>query len=207
MRYLLTFLSLLCCLHTFAQNSAPTYNHDKIAILPFRVESYRTPKRDTSLTAFNEQELAKGLECQQQLYKTLTADDNRLLVEIQDWEITDSLLRKAQVDFRKIHVLDPSKLCKLLGVDAVMVAEIKEKLATTYNGGPAYDRYTPYTNPGSTGPRMYLHLSFFDGKTGHKIWNYEDLETAFRWDSRKRLDKSASRVFKEVRAKFPYTKK
>ncbi|WP_295129164.1 hypothetical protein [uncultured Chitinophaga sp.] len=202
--YLAGFLFMLMGLEAVAQTEA-AYNHDKIAILPFHFEGLGTRGKKT-VEDVQQHDMEKSLNCQERLYNVLTENKDRLLVDIQEWETTNDLLKKGNIDLRKAFVMDKMKLCQLLGVDAILVAEMKEKVV------PAYNRttYNPGTNsysPRNTTDQVnYVYVTFFDGKTGHKIWQWDDINNPLNWSNTKRLDKALTRVFKEMRAKFPYTK-
>jgi hypothetical protein len=202
--YLAGFFFMLIGLPAAAQTEA-AYNHDKIAILPFHFEGMGTRGKST-VEDVQEQDMEKSLSCQERLYNVLTENKDRLLVDIQEWERTNELLKKANIDLRKAFVMDKMKLCQLLGVDAIIVSEMKEKVVMRYNG----NNYNPGTNAYSPRNRAdqinYMYVTFFDGKTGHKIWQWDDVNNPLNWGNAKKLDKTLTKVFKEMRAKFPYTK-
>ncbi|UYQ94590.1 hypothetical protein MKQ68_05730 [Chitinophaga horti] len=205
LRLIVCILALAFCLPAMAQNTQPAYHHNKIAILPFHMEIMLQSVRDTSAEARFRLEVEKGIQCQQRMHDILTEDEDRLLVEIQDIEKTNELLQKAGIDLRKVTFMDPAKISRILGVDAILTCDIRDRLVQRFQGSPRYHPMTPQQD-GLYLPTGHLHVQFFDGKSGKKIWKFEDLNNAFNWRKPKQIDKVMTRSFEHVRSEFPYTK-
>lgn len=55
---------------------------------------------------------------------SITAKPDKLLVAVQDWRTTDSLLKAAGLDFRKVAYMDKAQLAHLLKVDAILSGRV-----------------------------------------------------------------------------------
>jgi hypothetical protein len=187
----------------------PAYDHKIIAILPFKTQSYKVTPRsgDSAVQRLLANEAALSIEVQEAFYNAITSDSERLLVEVQDWKLTDSLLRAAGIDFRKINFSDKQVLAALLKVDAVLVGELS---ARRTNEMQPEDVAAMTTADGAafTGLRMYektkrLIVSLYDGKTGDPLWNFErELTSHLLFRHTKNLD---AKLYKSFIKRFPYT--
>lgn len=207
-RFLLTAILLLGTLGLKAQETA--YDHKIIAILPFKTTSFKTlPKGDDSvIQRLMTSEAALSLEVQEAFYNAITADQDRLLVDVQDWKLTDSLLKAANLDFRKINYTDKQVLASLLKVDAVLAGEFNshqiagasaapDVVATTATGG-ALAIVHMMNRP------TKLTVFLYDGKTGDPLWNFEkELVANPVFKNSKKLE---GRLYKAFIKKFPYTR-
>jgi hypothetical protein len=85
---------------------------------------------------------AFGIEVQEALFNSITAKPDKLLVAVPDWRTTDSLLKAAGLDFRKVAYMDKEQLARLLKVDAILSGRV---LATSSKSlaAPALGRRHP----------------------------------------------------------------
>ncbi|GAA0561050.1 hypothetical protein GCM10009415_48800 [Chitinophaga japonensis] len=177
-----------------------TYDHRIIAVLPFKTRTaYFKPQSKDAVQALQEREAAEGLQLQEALYNAMTQDEEKLLVDVQDWQLTDSLLKAARVDFRNVNNLDAQSLCRLLKVDAVLTGELAElRVSRTYTT-------STLIFAASKTKRMIIEL--YDGKTGDHIWNFEkELDVAGIFDTEKHNQYLEKRLLKAFIRKFPYTR-
>lgn len=204
-RFLLTAILLLGAISLKAQDAA--YDHKIIAILPFRTTSFQAaPKgNDTLMQQLIAEEEALGIGTQEAFYDAVTEDKERLLVEVQPWQVTDSILKQAGIDFRKVNYMDKQVLAKLLKVDAVLSGQLNRILKPSrfmmgVTGAIGTDAL------GAAHPNDKLKkfaVVLYDGQTGDAIWNFErEIEGSYN----SRDKKQNARLFKSFIKKFPYTR-
>jgi hypothetical protein len=195
-------LSAICGLK--AQEVA--YDHKIIAILPFRTTSHQAAPRgnDSTMQRLIAEEETQGIEAQAAFYDAVTADEDRLLVDVQPWQLTDSLLKQAGVDFRKINYMDKQVLAKLLKVDAVLTGQMNKVLkASPYLpmvGGLAGAEAAAAMHANEK--KKLFAVFLYDGKTGDAIWNFErEVDGSYNKDK-----KQNAKLFKAFIKQFPYTR-
>jgi hypothetical protein len=122
-------LLLLIGIQPLLAKSQAKYDHKIIAVLPLKTAftGYRMMK-DSSMEVFHQLELKYAVQLQEALYQTITSDTNRLLVMVQPWEVTDSVLKQAGLDFLKLPYLDIAAITRLLKVDACIVTTVNRTL-------------------------------------------------------------------------------
>lgn len=206
-RLLLTIACLLSCITGLKAQEA-AYDHKIIAILPFKTMSYKGPSMggDSAVQRLIAHEVARSLEIQEAFYNAITSDTERLLVDVQDWKLTDSLLKAAGFDFRKVNFSDKQVLAALLKVDAVLTGELISHRVS----GSAVDNATVVAAGGVAAligmldrPKK-MTVFLYDGKTGDPLWNFErELTANPLFNREKNLD---DRLFKAFIKKFPYTR-
>ena len=204
-RFLLTAIPLLAAISLKAQEAS--YDHKIIAILPFRTTSFQAaPKgNDTLMQQLIAEEEALGIEVQEAFYDAVTEDKERLLVDVQPWQQTDSILKQAGVDFRKINYMDKQVLAKLLKVDAVLTGQLNKVLRPSQYfamvGGMVGAETAAAVN--ASEKRKSFAVFLYDGETGDAIWNFErNIEGSYN----SRDKKQNARLFKSFIKKFPYTR-
>ena len=117
---------LLAQTRLYVHPNAETYvsNTKVIAILPFKTEILLRPKRlkQTTPEQLNEMEQDQGLNIQKSMYSWLLnkRKQDKLLVDLQSPKKTNALLKEADIDIHATHDLLASKLCEILGVEAVV---------------------------------------------------------------------------------------
>jgi len=159
LQYLLTIILFFTgVIHTQGQETAgPDYK--TVAILPFRIAA---PSMDAV-----SQDSVFCLQVQQAFYNTYLNDKESWMVTVQDWQVTDSLLHRAGIDFRRSGFMDKSALAALLKVDAIITGELDRVHTTGHTVGAQLlgtDRIKFSTS------KLYLFL--FDGKTGDQLWSF-----------------------------------
>ena len=206
-RLLFTIACLLSCITGLKAQEA-AYDYKIIAILPFKTMSYKGPSQgsDSAVQRLIAHEVARSFEIQEAFYNAITSDTERLLVDVQDWKLTDSLLKAAGFDFRKVNFSDKQVLAALLKVDAVLTGELVSHRAS----GSAVDNATVAAAGGAWAlvgmldrPKK-MTVFLYDGKTGDPLWNFErELTGNPLFNRDKNLDE---RLFKAFIRKFPYTR-
>jgi len=140
-----------------AQDAGPDYK--TIAILPFRIAA---PSMDAV-----SQDSILCLQVQQAFYNSYMSDKESWMVTVQDWQVTDSLLHRAGIDFRRSSFMDKSALAALLKVDAVITGELNRVHTTGHTVGAQLlgtDRIKFSVS------KLYVFL--YDGKTGDRLWSF-----------------------------------
>lgn len=204
-RFLLTAALLLGALCNLKAQE-PAYDHKIIAILPFRTTSHQAAPRgnDSVMQRLIAEEEALGIEVQEAFYDAVTEDKERLLVDVQPWQVTDSLLKQAGIDFRKVNYMDKQVLAKLLKVDAVLTGQLSKVLkASPYlpmAAGMAGAETAAAVHANEK--RKAFAVFLYDGQTGDAIWNFErEIDGSYNRDK-----KQNARLFKSFIKKFPYTR-
>lgn len=135
------------------------------------------------------------------IYDALVNEETALLVNVQPWKYTDSLLSKARIEFRKVNFIDKQSLCEYLKVDEVVTGELK-----TFSKRTIYVGLTPMA-PLMTAIHYFdgkkiLTIGIHEGKTGDLIW-MEDihLKTNTARSTEKEIE---SRLMRKVLKAFPY---
>jgi hypothetical protein len=212
MKKILLLLLLISAspLFTTAQSN---YDHQVIAVLPFRTKfaEYKNIS-DSNMQAFRALEIKYGIQLQEELYKAITSDTNRLLVEVQPWQTTDSILKKAGVDLLKLPYLDISVIAKVLKVDACIVTTI------THRGRPglgvgnllplpiglAVAEGSSHAINALTKNNKIFNFGLVDGKSGNQIWTYSQEMTAEDLTLDKDKLVFSPLIFKRFKKRFPY---
>jgi hypothetical protein len=136
---LAAFVLMSSCAKKFYTSSAfetAAASHKIIAVVPVQV--VLTGKQPSQMTAANvaKQEEAESKAFQQYLYNDVLRYANTknfyTTVQLQPVETTNRLLNESNISFRDIAALDDSKLCKLLGVDAIVKMTVQK---TRYMSG------------------------------------------------------------------------
>lgn len=204
-RLLLTIACLLSCITGLKAQEA-AYDHKIIAVLPFRAMSYKAIPQggDSAVQRLIANETALGLEVQEAFYNAITSDKERLLVDVQDWKLTDSLLKAAGLDFRKVNYSDKQTLAALLKVDAVVTGELKSKHTPTFPVISPDVVSLAYFADDLYGKDKRLTVFLYDGKTGDPLWNYErEITSHLLTRSTKSLE---GKLYKSFIKQFPYTR-
>lgn len=218
MRKALLLLTLVCS-HPFftkAQNNPPAYDHKIIAVLPVRAvfAEYKN-LLDSGIQAFRALELKYGVQLQEALYETVAGDTTRLLVEVQPWQTTDSILKRAGVDLLKIPWLDMSAITKVLKVDACIVTTMKctqpqtigfftsDLLPVSLITGAANTAFAIIRDRINRDKKIFS-FSLKDGKSGNEIWTFSQMVTSKELVLEKDKMVLSSSIFKKFRKRFPY---
>jgi hypothetical protein len=166
-------------------------NHQLIAILPFRTTSPEIKyKKGAPKEKVISEETVFSKKVQQAFYNSVTNDEKRWRVSVQDCRVTDSLLEKNGIDLQKVGFLDKQMLAALLKVDAVVVGQLE-------------DFRIPGVGVDMSRKKSAWIMSVYDGKTGDHIW-------AFRYGIRAKdligdADRLDPDLYNAIRRHCPYT--
>ncbi|WP_142686929.1 hypothetical protein [Chitinophaga polysaccharea] len=208
--FLLLLLTGTYPLYTAAQSN---YDHKVIAVLPVRTTfaEYRSLS-DSSMKAFMALEIKYGIQLQEALYQTITSDTGRLLVEVQSWQTTDSILKRAGLDLRKVPYLDMSAIAKVLKVDACITTTAT--LSSRGNVAVGAPAPWPIGLAASEGLSQALRaikrnnkmftFRLMDGKSGDEVWTFSQEMTAGDISLDKDQLVFSPLIFKRFKKRFPY---
>ena len=184
---------------------AQQYQHKTIAVIPFRVITMpTTPGQDTAFEQLRIYEREKALLLQQLMYNSLVSDSASLAVTVQDYRVTDSLLRLARIDPRDAYWKDKAALCKWLKVDALVTGMLQHPKVSSRARLEAdvmaegKSRLTADRNP-----ERKLILKVFDGASGSQIWELTEIVLAHRITDASGLLFERG-LYKKIRKHFPY---
>lgn len=197
------FCTILLLLSLFAQ--AQQYDHHTIAILPFRIiGTPASPGNDSAFQQVREYENQQGILLQTGLFNSLQQDSARLAVTIQDYRITDSLLRRARIDPREAYWQDKTMICKWLKVDAVVTGILQH---TKVSGrarlesdvvGKGQSKLTA-----DRSPKRVLELKIFDGPENRELWHFSD-DVLLQQLIDVNTQQLNGSLYKHIRKQFPY---
>ncbi|UCJ09261.1 hypothetical protein KTO58_08770 [Chitinophaga pendula] len=197
----MTFTCLIAVLYTFAQQT--TQPRKTIAILPVKTGIYMPTREAQTVAERMQSEHELSIYGQSLIYKALVNEDISLLVNVQHWEHTDSLLRKAGIEFRKVNFLDKQSLCQYLQVDEVVTGDLKTFSKSTIYVGPTLMSPIMSAYHYFDGKKV-LTIGIHDGKTGDLIW-IEDIH--LKTNKLLRTEQGdESRLMTKFLKAFPYLK-
>jgi len=166
-------------------------NHGLIAILPFSMEAPEDRYKKLFDAQLVKDQTIFSMQVQQAFYNSITNDEKRWHVTVQDCRVTDSLLERAHVNFPKVNYLDKRSLAAYLKVDAIIVGWL--------------DRF--YV-PGSSAKKTRLSswfMSLYDGKTGDLLWGFS--KPIHPEDVIGNYYRLNTELYNEIRKACPYTSK
>ena len=170
----------------------------QVAIIPFNVsiDGKRLPKGVT-LETVKEFQKKSGYDFQNAAYSWLLRRQQEYSVNFQDIDKTNSIVKKANLTYDDLMLMDKGEICKLLGVDAII------------SGKAAISR------PMSDGAAITVGLiAGYWGSTNKTILTLDihnvesDLLWKFDWEVNGSVGSSAEQVtrslMKKASKKFPY---
>ncbi len=129
MKPLLTFLLLLFISKSYAQEydlDSLVKTHKKVAILPVRVMyAFKKMPDEKTLNDIERKQFDDSFVLQEQLYNLLLKEKENVLVDLQSFNETDSLLAENEVTLYDLKDLPANFLCEILKVDGIIECEIK----------------------------------------------------------------------------------
>lgn len=125
--------------------------------------------------------------------------ENKLTIEIQDINRTNALLKKNDINESNYEAQLPEDLCKILGVDAVILGDIVA--SQPMSNGAAIATTALFGFGGNTN-NAKAKISLYNGTDGKLIWSYaKDISGGLGSD-----DNDLIRVLMRKSArKFPYS--
>lgn len=191
-----------------------TASHQRIAVVPFKAKLKLTEKQKENVTTaeIKNMELEQGKDVQNAVEFYLIG--KKMKVTVQSASMTNSKLSDARINFEQINDHDATKLCQILGVDAIVSGYIEtekpmsEELATGLDIAKGLETSLIGTSFGSavntSTNRGRCQVSLFNGTNGDRLWSYsEDLEL----QKGSTTQDIISALMRRGARKFPYKKK
>ena len=145
-------------------------DHKTIAIIPFSAKVSLRPKQMKEITAeqLKEMEINEGSSIQTAMYSWFLKRKKRgkLLINVQDPNKTNALLKKNEVD---MEITTPEELAKLLEVDAVITGQIETDKPMSDGASIALGLLVGFW--GSTNSAT-VNMSVNNAEDGTLLWNY-----------------------------------
>ncbi len=166
-----------------------TASHQRIAVLPFSSKIKLRKKQRDELTKEEiiKLEIAQGIAVQNAVESNLLG--RKLKVRVQSQSVTNSKLKSHKLDFKNINEIDVTRLCTILGVDAVVSGQIEtdqpmsDELARGLNIAKklAWDLSSTIgaigRNVKTTTNKGWCTMNLFESTHGDRLWSYRnDLE-------------------------------
>jgi len=142
--YLLTMKTLICIpvflfllftsckqYYTVSDFEEKTVDHQTIAVLPFEMVYRGIPPKELTEEDIQRIEILESKAFQSSFFNGVLASTrkrrNQLRVDFQHYSKTIKLLKENEIGIRDSWGEDPAELAKLLGVDAVVKAQIEKR--------------------------------------------------------------------------------
>ncbi len=209
---ILSFL-IVCSFHAVAQmeGSKEIYEapklketiakHKMVAILPFnaKITYKRIPKNyDANANAEEEKSLTTSL--QSSMFTFLLRKSDNYTCTFQDPTRTNALLKKAGV-YDHLDEMTQDSICKILGVDAVIVC--KYEYEKTASEGAAIAKTILFGGLGSKTGSGALTMQIYNGGDGNLLWRfYKALDDSVFGST----DQVIEHMMRKVSRNFPYDK-
>lgn len=196
--FLFLLISSCATVYTTSKLNQPKPNQ-VIAILPFdvTVQFNRLPKNVT-LEQIKQNEFDLGFVFQNQLYNRFLRKNHQFMVNFQDIDKTNMLLKRNKIDLYHLNEYSPDELARLLEVDAIVSGKvITSKPMSTGAAiavGILFDAWGP-TN--ATDVTVSLH----DGEDSGLLWRFNHVYTGSVGSSPEQLTKA---MMNPISRKFPY---
>ncbi len=145
-------------------------DHKTIAIIPFSAKVSLRPKQMKEITAeqLKEMEISEGQSIQTAMYSWFLKRKKRgkLLIDVQDPNKTNAILKKNEVD---MEITTSEELAKLLEVDAVITGKIETDKPMSDGASIALGLLVGFW--GSTNSAT-VNMSVNNAEDGSLLWNY-----------------------------------
>ncbi len=187
----LSFIAIIICSCGGSRNAVEdfddvTASHQRIAVLPFQTTINLRPKQKEQVTdqQVYDMEIAQGKEVQAAVESYLIRQ--KLRVKVQSQGVTNSKLKDNRIDIKNMLDQDPTKICQLLGVDAIVSGQIQteqpmsNELAMGLNVAKAAASALSSTLGGvargvdTTTNKGNCSLSIMEGQHGDRLWSYQE---------------------------------
>ena len=176
------------------------YNHKTIAILPFKANiSYKRMPKNYSSQTIKDEELQLGSNLQSGMYTYLLRKANDYIVNVQDIEKTNTLLKQNEA-YGNLDKFTADALAKMLGVDAVIKCSYSYE-KTGSEGGAIVTTILFGVGKVATGE---LAMAIYNGKDGDLLWRFYKQMNEDVFSSANAV---MERMMRKVGRNFPYEKK
>jgi sulfur transfer protein SufE len=178
----LVFAACSTTIKTTDEAKARLQKHKTIAILPFEV---RFDLRNKNQKQFTEKELAEvrhfmATGLQEHLYHWLISYSRKkpLSVDIQNIEITDSILSEKQIRFMDLYNMSRVELAKMLSVDAVLTPNVIFAQPNSEGASVAYMMsgivaFNPAAFSGLATQEMRMQVLLNDNFSETALWTFK----------------------------------
>lgn len=189
-------------IYTSTSFSSALSKHKTVAILPAEVSLQLRPNQAKGMTPAQMEEMAMktGYDIQQRMegWFLRRSDKYHYTVNFQDVTKTNAKLKDAGISYADLRTTDRSKVCQILGVDAVI--QDRASMEKPMSEGAAIAVGLLVGAWGNTN-KVATTINIHDGKTGDLLWKY-DYEAAGSVGSS--TDKLVDGLMRNASKKFPY---
>lgn len=175
--------------------------HKTVSILPFDAKiTYKRVPKNYDAKANEEEEKSLASSLQSSMYTFLLRKNDNYTCAFQDPTKTNALLKRAGV-FDRLDEMTQDSICKILGVDAVILG--KYEYEKTASEGGAIVKTFLFGGLGSKTGSGTLTLQIYNGADGNLLWRfYKALpDTVFS-----STDQVIEHMMRKVSRNFPYDK-
>jgi hypothetical protein len=177
--------------------------HKTVAILPAAVTMQLRPNEAKKVTAEQIADLSEktGYDIQDKMYSWFLrrSDKFNYTVTFQDVTRTNSLLKKAGINYADLGTTDRAEIAKILGVDAVL--QNRSKMEKPMSEGAAVAVGILIGAWGNTN-KVETTININDGKSGDLLWKYDYEAAGSVGSSTTRL---VDALMRNASKKFPYS--
>ena len=176
--------------------------HKTVAILPADVTSQLRPNEAKKVTQeqINDMTQKTAYDIQDKMYSWFLRRSDKLdyTVDFQDVSKTNSLLKKAGINYADLSTKDRGELAQLLGVDAVI--QNRSKMEKPMSEGAAIAVGLLVGAWGNTN-KVETTINIHDGKSGNLLWKYDYEASGSVGSSTTKL---VDALMRNASKKFPY---
>jgi hypothetical protein len=175
--------------------------HRSVAILPFVVKiSYKKQPKNFSAEANRDQEIKMSKSIQSSMYTFLLRKADDYIVNFQDVEKTNILLKKAGIA-EKLDEMTKDEVAKILGVDAIIGGTFETEQTKSEAGAIAsailFGGFGGKTGTGT------LTMTLNNGLDGELLWRFfKTMDDSITTST----DDLVERMMRKVSRNFPYAK-
>ena len=202
------FLALLCTScgpSIYLANDFRTYapTHKMLAILPASVTIGMRPNQARNTTADQMRTIQQqtSLDFQSRIYAWLLRRKQRsqYTVDFQDVALTNSILRKANLNDSDMRTLSPQDLAKVLGVDAVLTTSVRTTKPMSDGAAVAVGLLV-----GAWGATNQANITvdIHEATGGKLLWKYDYVAAGSVGSSPESM---VNALMRNASRKFPYT--
>ena len=175
--------------------------HKQVAILPFTVKiTYKKQPKNFSVEANRDQEIKMSKSIQSSMYTFLLRKADKYIVNFQDVEKTNILLKKAGIA-DKLDEMTKDEVAKALGVDAIVGGTFESEQSKSE--GAAIATAILFGGLGGKTGTGSLTMTLNNGADGELLWRFfktmdDNISTS--------TDDIVENMMRKVSRNFPYLK-
>lgn len=204
------FLVLLCAAcgpKIYLANDFRSYAaaHKTVAVMPASVTINMRPNqaKNTSAEQMQAMQQQSALDFQSRIYAWLLrrGQQQHYTVDFQDVATTNSLLRKANLAGNDMRTMSPKDLSQLLGVDAVLLTEVRTSKPMSDGAAVAVGLLVGAW--GATN-QANITVNINEGSAGKLLWKYDYVASGSVFSSPESM---VDALMRNASKKFPYKPK